>query len=126
MIKHDRRDSSNGYSAFVDTYTIDFAEVSNLSRQLTIGLMPMRTVSVEFNQLNCTGISGSYTLKQSTEDSGSHNYDLVEGALTVAAAVNATVAIVKGTLTMEYLVIDMPATLPTSGTLKIVVTSKIN
>lgn len=120
-----RQEAAANINGCVDKIEIDFADLSNLSKQICCSFLGLSLVSVQVRTVGCTGISGNWVIKQSPDDSGSDATDLPEGALTITGAVTAVGVVAKATLTMEYLVITIPTTLPTTGKAILSVTAKI-
>lgn len=119
-----RRDSGHNVTGIVDTYTIDFANKSNLQKKIISSYLGQSLVSVHISQVNCVGIAGNWVIKQDVSNSGTTAVDLPEGTQTITSAVTGEGALTKGTLTMEHLVVELPATLPATGKAVVTITAK--
>ena len=119
-----RRETGHHHQALVDVVKIDFTALSKVSMKHVCSMMGLSTVSIHISQSNCVGISGDWVVKQDVSQTGTTNSDMVEGALVIASGVSTYGQVTKATLTMEYVVIELPTTLPASGTATITITGK--
>lgn len=120
-MKQVRRDAGHNVIATVDTIEIDFADLSNVPKKLVFEGMGKNKCAVQVRHIECSGISGNWTVQQSFDKSGSDSFDMEEGSLTMVAGANTTVQVAKATKRVEFFTLELPATLPASGRVKITI-----
>lgn len=122
-LKANRRESSSNVAGIVDVYEIDFTK-NDKPKKLVSSMLQCNVVSVNIQTLGCTSLAGNWVIEQSVQSNGKESSNMAEGSLTIAAATTGNSAIAKGSLTMEYVVVTLPATLATAGKAIVTITGK--